>query len=430
MMKTSTFKLALGLVVMGLGLLESRSALAGEPIVAIPVTGGQFSVDLKIQNGVIQNYSYQNNQLPTLLSPVGTISLTSAAIPNIVSFPKHWSGDNLIPEKTANVPVLVFTSGTGEAGLNDGRTAQFKNASIRLQGLATPSSPLFIASMGNLAGGMLSALVPPPLPQNYDGTIAVQIQAGNVAIPSSLLSNPSSTVTRFNISSGKISSTTNSSVFEPKENWVQVDKTRLYTSPLFDQTLSFDPNQTDSISQMTLLSPMGTTSLSIKNLTFSGYYNSDPYSQTYSPPSETVTAVANGTVLLTDGKVVQVKDRLIWFEPGIINYVTIPVPGDIQRTTLIGVNLNQGSLYINTPNVDIPKSVVEPRISTDILPIASTTIPNLSIASDTQIRIEPVPQTQPISSELQQSPRGMVSRDVLASPLSTSRIMSEIGADR
>jgi hypothetical protein len=419
-----TSKLALGLALVGLGLLENSSALAGEPIVAIPVTGGQFTVDLKIQNGVVQNYGYQNNQIPTLLSPVGTISLTSAAAPNIVSFQKYWVNDqSLIPEPTSNVPVAVFTSATGQAGLNDGRIAQFKDAAVRLQGLATASSPLFIASMGNLAGGLNSALVPPPLPQNYDGTIAVQIQAGNIAIPSSLFSNPSNAVNRFDISSAKISSKTNSSVFESKEDWVKIDRKRLYTSPLFDQTFSFEANQVGSISQITLLSPMGTTSLNIKNLTFSGYYR-DPYSQIYNPPSETVTAVANGTVLLTDGKVVQVKDRLIWFEPQVLGYVTIPVPNDIMRTTLVGINLNQGRLYI-----DNPTNILEPIISTDIPPIATSNLSEFSISSQTRILTEPVAQTQLESSNLQ-PPSMTMNSTILASPLSSSRIFPEVGISR
>ena len=418
-MRSSTSKLALSLVLIGLGLLESSSAMAGEPIVAIPVTGGQFTVDLKIQNGVVQNYGYQNNQLPTLLTPVGTISLTSASAPNIVSSRQYWAyGDRSVPEPTSNVPVSILTYGTGSAGLNDGRMARFKDAYIPLQGFATASSPLSIASMGNLAGRLLNAATfPPSLPQNYDGTIAVQIQSGTIAIPSSSFSNPSNAVTRFDISSGKITSKINS----------RLDQLSLSS---FDQILSFDPNQVDSMGQIALLSPMGTTSLNIKNLRFSNYYKNNTYDGTYASPPETVTAVTNGTVLLTNGKVVQVKDRLIWFEPEIIKYDYVRDPDELMGLRLVGVNLKQGSLYIDTPDIDTPTNILESKVSNDIPPIDSRNISDLRIASDTQVRIEAATQTQLTGSGLQQSPREMVNSDVLASPLSTSRILSKIGVGR
>jgi hypothetical protein len=397
---------------------------ANEAMVPIPVSGGQFSVDLKIQNGVVQNYGYQNNQVPTLLSPVGTISLTNATAPHILPTGSYWnfpSGN----EPTANRPVEITTNLTGQTTLNDGRIAKFSDSPSILYGLATPSSPIAVSSIGRIIGGLYSALSIPELPQNYAGTIAVQVQSGSLLVPTSAFSNPSNTVSKFEINSGTINSVFNDKggllgkteidyydAMHQKFTKVWISKYRHLT--FRPDLLRSDGSEKTPITRVTLLSPMGTTSMSLQHLSIMEY---DPSRRTedwsnFKKPT-TVSAVASGTITLMNGTVVNVSNRLISFDLDKLTYS--PFIYDESLTILItpsttDLTLKQGQLYIDYPEM--------------------VTLPNIGELRIGELRNLNAIQSIPDPIQNSKSTPEATFTDVIASPLSSSRILPEVGAFR
>jgi hypothetical protein len=448
-----TSKLALGLALVGLGLLENSSALAGEPIVAIPVTGGQFTVDMKIQDNIVQNYGYKNNQIPTLLSPVGTISLTSATTPHIVSLDKNQTmGNYAMLEPSKDISVSVLTTLTGRAGLNDGRNAQFENAPANFRGLATASSPISTANLFYLTKDSIhySPIMPAagPLPE-YQGSIDIKIQSGHIMVPNSAFSTAQTTTTRFDVNSGTIYRTDRYATSQQLGTKLisypdiygtmrQFNISRYGMLVFPGEIFSSDPSQVTATSRVSVLSPMGTTSLSLTNLAVLNSINPLPGadgSMRDLNSSKTVSAVANGTVMLANGRVVNVVDRLMTFDLGTIENPPLSEDGSLSgmfaEKRPMEINLKQGSVYIDTP---APLPVIssnpsEPKELTEVPPIA---IPNLSefgISSETRITTEPVAQTQLESPNLQPSSMTM-NGAILSSPLSSSRIFPEVGISR
>jgi hypothetical protein len=433
-------KFVFGLMLVAGSMMVSRSAQANEAMVAIPVTGGQFTLDVKIQSGTVANYGYQNNQLPTLLTPIGTVSLTNATPARLSNLNPYWGSYNLIdgkivpvtvPTTTINEPFSIDLNITGQAGLNDGRNAQFTEAPTSLRGFATASSPISPLSIRKLnPGSGISTLPTAPLPENYQGTIAVQIQSGQFLVPSSAFSKSSDTVTPFNLSSGSLKTvgaerweTLGTRIVEYPETVAAIptgsgkmDQLNVgkYNLATFDNE-TFVPSTTQSplLSQVNLLSPMGTTSLSLRYLAVSSYTTQGTTSEGQWMNRDlprSVSAVASGTVMLTNGQVVTVNDRLITFNLGTVEDPTLGVniAGFGKRSS--DINLAQGLLYIDSPSTSSPAKMMTSSSTQQQMP----SVLNSTIA-------EPV---RPLSL----TPN--ISRDVLNSPLSTSRIFPEVNALR
>jgi hypothetical protein len=400
-------QLAYSLALVAVSLAGGRSAQANEAMMAIPVSGGQFTMDLKIQNRQVQQYGYQNNQLPTLLTPVGTINLTQASTPAIGTansdYLSYWGSRNekgessiaVPPSTTTHEPVNVGMNISGRAGLNDGRTAAFNNAPAVLRATATASAPLSPMQLLSIAPGAVGANTAsqfnmvslPPLPQSYQGTIDVKVQSGHFLVPAAALSNPSNTVTAFNVNALK----TNSLPIAQSDFFGADNEHQLLT--FGNQVFTTGSAQEGRPSQVTMLSPMGTTSLQLTHLAVTGY-RPQVWELFDSSKPGTVTAVANGSVTLTDGKVVKVTDRLMTFAlNGSITPTSEVVMGGPYAFKL---DLTQGSVYIDTTPVSKTFSLLSAYGTTDGARSSSNTAMN----------------------------------DVMSSPLSSSRIMPEVGAFR
>ncbi len=401
----SVSQLACSLALVAVSFGMARSAQANEAMMAIPVSGGQFTMDLKIQNSQVQQYGYQNNQLPTLLTPVGTINLTNASIPAIGAvnsdYLNYWGSRNekgessiaVPPSTTTNEPVNVGLNVSGRAGLNDGRTADFNNAPAVLRATATASSPLSPMQLLSIAPGAVGANTAsqfgmvslPPLPQSYQGTIDVKVQSGHFLVPAAALSNPSNTVTAFNVNALK----TNSLPIGQSDFFGDDNQHQLLT--FGNQSFTTGAGQDGQPSQLTMLSPMGTTALTLTHLAVTGY-RPQTWELFDSSKPGTVTAVANGTVTLSDGKVVNVTDRLMTF--GLNGSITPTSETVMGGPYAFKLDLNQGSVYI------------------DSAPAAKT------------VSLSPDGTRGPGSSA------NTIVNDLMSSPLSSSRILPQIGAFR
>jgi hypothetical protein len=412
------------------------------PTISVPVTGGNFSVDLNIQNGVVQNYGYTNNQLPTFLTPVGTINITGATLPNLgwadtrtTNEIMNPSGSNASSNPIAGVnlnnnstsSVTAVLQITGSTQLNDGRSATFTNTNAFLFGSATASSPFPIESIGTATDPNVvpnndpvfyPASVFRPLPNTYQGTIQMTIQTGSVMVPQSAFSNASQSETRLAIASGDVqymlysgSKQLQSRSSSGTQVWPEI-----FTFNLADQQLTNGVGE-----QLALSSPDGEMNLTIRNISQVIYPAGTPLITMNDGTKRLgyiMTGITNGNVTLTNGQRFNINDRLISFYTTDYN--------EERRVTIIG----GGELFVDSTAI-IPPLAPNPIAATEATsPIATTTAstpdPQLSILTDTTIANQA--QTKPpIAPSL---PNPQTVRAILDSPLSSSRIFPDMGAFR
>jgi hypothetical protein len=434
-------KLALGFALVAGSLAVGRSAQA-EMLVPIPISGGQFSVEVKIQDGFLHNYGYQNQQLPTLLTPVGTISLTNATVPRLVP---RLSAPNLTPINP-NTPTSARLDLTGSTALNDGRRAAFNGAPAILHGITNFSSPFPLNSLEYLKPLTSANAQPMPienygpgLPQDYAGVIAFQVHAGHFLVPSSALSSPSNSLTQLGISSGQIQVVGRSRGARALGDYSSVEN--VHFDSYFDYALETFVKTTLSggaaadltipSKQVTLLSPMGTTALSLTYLARSVDQRQSTVvekmeGRSYKPNNEISSAVANGTVTLNDGSVVQVTDQLMTFQGRTSRVVPFGPMIDSMFALKYEytIDVTQGSLYINAPKaVNIPQNL-------NLLPIAADPLAQLATTTTTSQAFPETVEQIKLNTELNPPSELSTTRAVLESPLSSSRILPEMGSFR
>lgn len=248
-------KCAMRCSVMSLGVL-SIAAIATLPavaqFVAIPVSNGSFALQ-----GTGGGTTYVNPAAPmTLLSPAGTLNITSAPLPDAA----------VSPTITTNTPVGMYFYGvSGNANLNDGRTANFSsNGYLKLQ------------SLGTVSGAASS----PMLPTAAGVLVNYAVQSGSLAIPqTSISAYPASTVS-IPISSGSF-------------------------------TINVPTNgQAGTVTINSLLTPQGTTNLTL-TLPDLGTAPTGDLSLNAGGQAILMHAIANGSVILNNGNVATVNNRLV-----------------------------------------------------------------------------------------------------------------------
>jgi hypothetical protein len=436
------------------------------PIVGVPVTGGQFSVDLNVQNGVVQNYSYTNNQLPTLLTPVGTINLTGATLP-ILGWQDNRSSEmikaKLNPIAGINLdnspkPITASMQVTGSTQLNDGRSATLTNTRALLYGTATASSPFPIESIGTATkldallhasvytGGPISDAGEPTykaLPNTYQGAIQMNIQQGAVMVPQQSFSAAQNSEARLSIVWGEhlLENQDTIIVRGQYDGDIEYLGHRALPSTLVlnsqDQTITASPD-----SEMKLFSLDGTMSLTINHRvttlwgSFSGLAPVAGYYFGRHKEGLIWTGVVNGHVTLANAQKVKVQDRLITFYDA-------RTYDNSQREFIWGIV--GGDLYVD-PNAIVPPPKPIPISPTEPTPISiaalsnSTTPsnptapsnlePQQSILTDTTIANQLRNNTAQLPILRPTSSSQNTIADIAASPLSSSRIFPDMGALR
>jgi hypothetical protein len=410
------------------------------PMTIIPITGGQFNVDLNIQNAQVQNYSYTNNQLPTLLTPVGTIGLTSAKVPSILMWQSPGSRLDQPTEvyengKFGSEPQFVSTwlQANGNIQLNDGRYAKFQDSDVFLLGRATASSPISAKQLAN-ATGLGAFEENSTLPDAYQGTINVNIYQGGLLVPQTAFSSASSDQSRLGIQAGKIEFDNNRARFpaasrqillgtpEPPSINVEAASLMIYDVPEFGGINS---------KSIKLSSPEAELDLQFSNLNRIIYPPSvASLVQKYDGSmvrGETLTVTANGTVNLSGGQVVAVKNRLVTLNVG-YQYNSVTQQFD---TVVFG-----GNVYIDP----VPSKQIVAIESTSNQQIVPITEPEAKIESEAKVatiltdtsivdQVQNLTQLQ-IARPISNLPSQNTIADIMASPLSSSRIFPDMGALR
>jgi len=272
MLKISMVAAAAGAAVMQIPSAEAQT-------VAVPVTGGGFTVVTNTTEGLTSNYT----TLPTFVTPVGTIAVTSAGLPN-------WQG--LTINSTDTAIGVNINDINGNVSLNDGRNAPLANDSAFLQALARVTS--FNPSSSGINPETTLSFNPPSTEgfnEQGDYTIVANFQSGSVNVPQSAFS-PLPSPPFITITDGTF-------------------------------TLNIPANQAafPVITTSSLVTPLGTANLT---LTFPA---SVPAEGVFfgSENSADISVVVNGSVVLSDGRIANFKDRLVTFQSSA--QVTVPNNG-------------------------------------------------------------------------------------------------------
>jgi hypothetical protein len=417
------------------------------PMVSIPVTGGQFSVDLNIQNGQVQSYRYTNNQLPTLLTPVGTINLQAATVPAISPYDTQpieafFQGDTTVKPEALRLgrdPKQVVTAMqvTGSSQLNDGRSANFENTNAFLAGSAVASSPYPIESIGTATdpdrAHVRTSLMYQPLPRTYQGTIQVTVQSGGVMVPKSSFSAAAPTEKQLALASGSFQ-------FGNNQRFIgNVANRPSGTQPIVSESMGMNVEDTFLINadggQMTLISPDGEMRLTMKNTTYLLYGGIEPELTAYDGTKYIGlpwTGTVSGTVTLSDGQQLKVQDRLMSFYMRILfNPET-----NTARNEIFGGEFYADSTAIIPPIPTKPTPIAPPALPEPTPIIEAVPLPTPekqpSILADTTV-VNQAPANAPpppIVTRPQPLANSRQVMDIMASPLSSSRIFPDMGALR
>jgi hypothetical protein len=293
-------KCAIRCSVVSLGALSIAtisSLPAAAQFVAIPVSNGSFALQ-----GTGGGTAYVNPATPmTLLSPAGTINITSVPLPSAA----------VAPTITTNTPIGMYFSGVaGDASLNDGRTANFNSAYLRLQ------------SLGTVSGAASS----PMLPTAAGVVVNYAVQSGSLAVPdASISAYPASTVS-IPISSGAF-------------------------------TITVPTNgQAGVVTINSLLTPQGTTNLT---LTIPNLDTATPGDLLVNTTSQQILmhAIANGSVTLDNGNVATVDNRVVGFTGTAVrtNGADFWYGEQVPTTpTTVQVTITGGSINVPQAAVSVP----------------------------------------------------------------------------
>jgi hypothetical protein len=300
-------KCAIRCSVMSLGafsLTTIASLPAAAQFVAIPISNGSFAL-----RGTGGGTEYVNSATPmTLLSPAGTINITSVPLPDAA----------VTPTITTNTPVgMYFGDVAGSASLNDGRTANFTNGYLKLQ------------SLGTVSGAAAS----PMLPTAAGVVVNYAVQAGSLAIPQDNVSAyPASTVS-IPISGGSF-------------------------------TISVPPNgQAGTVTINSLLTPQGTTNLTLTLPDLAATPGIGDLQLDGTNQAVLMHAIANGSIALTNGNVATVNNRLVTLTGTALRtngadfWYGEQIP---ETTTNIEVTVTGGSINVPQAAIGLPTSPTQP----------------------------------------------------------------------
>lgn len=328
-----------------LGAVTVAGLPAQAQFVGIPVSNGSFALQ-----GTAGGVVYSSPM--TLLSPVGTINITSVPLPIADSNPTI----------TTNTPIgTYFRDVSGTASLNDGRTANFPGGQgyLKLESLAT-------ASNGN------STYLPNP-----GVTVTFNVESGSLVIPQANVSAYPATIPQVTIPISGGSFAINASTAA----------------------------QIDTVTVTSVLTPLGTANLL---LTF------PDLSRTAEPDillgvgaqNVVIHGVANGTVSLTNGNVATVDNRLVTLTgtaavtagTGFWYGEQLPTAASTVQVTITGGSISVPQSAVSVPGQ--PTQPTQPIQPTPVLPPTTEANPvvlsNSPITSTTVSR--PVPSAAPLPS--------------------------------
>jgi hypothetical protein len=250
-MKFACFSSVLCLTTFCLITFSSKPSQA--QFVSIPVTNGSFALS---NLGTGNQYSAPL----VLLSPAGAIDVKGAVLPIYQS----------VLSITTNTPIGVYISQiNGSVSLTDGRTAGFANGAAKLETLAS------VTGTGAWTTGSL-------LP--VGATASFQVINGSFDIPQAALSAYPTPQVAIPITGGSFT-------FNAPER----------AAP-------------DRITLNSLLTPVGTANLTLTNPVLTSSANPFPYVIGPEPQTVTIGGMANGKVMLEDGRVATVRDRFVSFQ--------------------------------------------------------------------------------------------------------------------
>jgi hypothetical protein len=270
MLKISAVAVAAGAAVMQIPSAEAQ-------IVAVPVSGGGFVVRYDTTEGF--NTSYVTT--PTFVTPVGTIAVTGTP-----SLPVWQSG---IFINLTDTPIGVNINNiNGSVSLNDGRNAPLVNSQAFLQAIAkvTSGKTAFFPdepSFGNIT------------------EITANFRSGSINVPQSAFS-----------------------PLPPPQFVIPI------TNGTF--TLNIPANQAafPVFTANNVITPLGTANLTF---TFPASVPCECGSFIPIPSPADISVVVNGTVVLSDGRIANINNRLVTFQanarvadPSFSTYAVADVP--------------------------------------------------------------------------------------------------------
>lgn len=328
-MKAIALHSVLALGVFGIGALATLPAAA--QFVSIPVSNGSFAL-----SGTGTGTTYSSPL--TLLSPAGTINLTSYPLPSIGTA-------TLV---TTSTPIgTYFSNVSGSATLNDGRTATFSTGEgyLKLESLATVT-------------GAESSI---PVPTDLGVTVTYSVQTGSLVIPGTTVSAYSTPQVSIPLSGGSFSINASTTA------------------------------GADTVTVNSVLTPMGTANLTLTfpDLSLPGSPDIllDGTSQ-----SVLIHGIANGTVTLNDGQVATVSDRMVtltgtatrgtgadfWYGED------VPATATTIQGTITGGSISVPQTAVNLPTVPPVEPPVVPPVEPPVVPPTQPSTPT-----------QPVQPTQP-----------------------------------
>lgn len=281
--------------------------------VSIPITNGNFAITKSGAGATTYT------TLPTFLSPVGTINITTAG-----------AGIGYVQSATpitTNTLVGFTDSGSygGSLNLNDGRTTPFAGAGVSLRGTATVTGAPNITLPNGIGFFPLTVHLP------LGSTLTYTAQSGALHIPAN--------------SSGLSSYPT------PQ-----------FTIPVSGGSFTLtEPTGTGnaSVTINALLTPLGTTNLTISSPNLSNGTSGLPLAFYPTPPlTVNLGGIANGTIALSDGRTATVTNRLVHLQAS-TQVVTLPPGNYIQGAQLLTSPVTiQGT--ITGGSISVPETAVTP----------------------------------------------------------------------
>lgn len=283
---------------------------AAAQFVAIPISNGSFAV-----RGTGGGTEYVNPAAPmTLLSPAGTLNITSVPLPSAAVIPTSI---------TTNTPVGVYFDNVGgSASLNDGRTGTFTTGYLKLQ------------TLGTVSGAASS----PMLPTDAGVVVNYAVQFGSLAVPQTSLSAYPAAAVSIPISSGAF-------------------------------TINVPTNgQAGTVTINSILTPQGTANLTLTLPDLGAAPKGDLLLNGGGQPI-LMHAIANGSITLNNGTVTTINNGLVALTgtatltngPGFWYGEQIPETPATVQVTITGGSINVPQATAAAPNQPTQPPQLQPE---------------------------------------------------------------------
>lgn len=309
------------------------SVPAQAQFVSIPVTNGSFT----LSRGAAGN---QYSGPITLLSPVGTIAITSA------NQPIYQAGFTI----TTNTPIGVYLNGvSGSANLNDGRTATLNGTgAAKLEALAT------VTGAANYIAG---SAIPVGL------TVSFNVVSGSFDIPQAALS---------------------------------AYPTPQFVIPITGGSFSINAPAGAGFETLTInsiLTPLGTANLTLTYPLLTNPGSTFPFLIGGTTPVQ-IGGLANGSVALNDGRTVTVNNRIVVWQGSA--QVTTAAPDNFYQLPAVYTTPRNLTGTLTSGSISIPESSGTTPTAPIVTPPEIVTPPSNTIPSPPITPPAIVPPPQPV----------------------------------